>query len=238
MSGRHTTRTVYVRGVGATLDSMGERDSVGAAERERAMSVLRRREGTSEGAAPFRFHWNGRRADEWRALCSLATSRKEGGKLRWGVPSTGFLDGRTCCGPPCKGTSPSEGGERDSARIWEKACSLSQNETSGMDETGESGREGERQAKCYFWWWRDTNYREERPSPPSCLLLSLMGLAKCGSATRLFVAAAFHLLMPCFTLARSADSPDGAHLPGYKMALSYSAHRPTDRWPDCRADSL
>ena len=225
MSGRHTTRALFTSAGSAPHWSRWGKGTLSWAavkERERAMSVRRRR----EGAAPFRFHWNGRRrADEWRALCSLATSRKERGKLRWGVPSTGFLDGRTCCGPPCKGTSPSEGGERDSARIWEKACSLSQNETSGMEETE---REGERQGKCYFWWWRDTNYREEPPSPPPSLSFSLMGLAKCGSATRLFVAAAFHLLMPCFTLGGLPRRTALTCPSGYKMALSYSAHRPTD----------
>lgn len=40
--------------------------------------------------------------------------------------------------------------------------------------------------------------------------VSLMGLAKCGSG-RLFVAAAFHLLMPCFTFGRVPRPRPPAH---------------------------
>ena len=57
----------------------------------------------------------------------------------------------------------------------------------------------------------------------AAVAVSLMGLAKCGSA-RLFVAAAFHVLVPCFTF---GGFPALSRMPGYKMAPSYYTDGPT-----------
>ena len=84
----------------------GERDFVGGGAAaddggvERAMSERGR-----EGAAPLCFHWNGRRADEWRALCSLAHVRKEGRRIEVGRPPR-FLD-NLGFGRAFRGTAPS-----------------------------------------------------------------------------------------------------------------------------------